>query len=200
MQSNAPSRPHRQARECAPWRGDSTPFKFPLWPCSRSARLLRLDVVALLDRAPKRAVRFLFLIFELRFREIERDLIQGNHVGRARPTRLVVRDEQVRERPLQIFLLLFAGFAAGENGALDVIAAGTSEEQLRTGLVHLHDKTEVMEGDLTGAHAAAGRGRAALLFAPAPGLDLNLAFVLGIRALAFYAINLQKIVNDRHDG
>jgi hypothetical protein len=76
-----------------------------------------------------------------------------------------------------------------------VLAVGAGEDQLRGGLVDVHDKVEVLHAHFAGAAAAAEGHSAGIRLTPGPGEQLDLVLVLGVKAFAGDAIDFQKIIN-----
>src|SRR5215212_4428508 len=140
--------------------------------------LIQLQVIARLDAGIQRAVRLLGLVFPFNLREVERDLVDRKKIAVSAATDLVAGNQQIAESDLEVFLLLLAGLAAGQDATLDVLAVGTRQHQLRRSLVDLHGEAKVIHADLAGAAAAAARVRTALGLAPAPRFQVNLILVL----------------------
>src|ERR1019366_2994447 len=133
----------------------------PQWVCGLR-RTLRLQVVLRGDRAAQRPVGLLLLVIHLHRGVVEGGLLNG----RVAASRLVRGDQDVRKRVLQELLLLLAGLPADQNRALDVLACGTRQNQLRGGLIDGHDEVKVLHGNFTPTATAAGSHRTGVRLAP----------------------------------
>ena len=82
-----------------------------------------------------------------------------------------------------------------------MLAARTREPELRRGLARARDDEKVFEDRLAGASSAtaARPARSRVANPPAEREDVDLVFVLGVRALARDAVELEEVV-DRHRG
>src|SRR6184192_721263 len=92
-----------------------------------SAPFVLFDAVMMNDRRVELPISLLRRVMELDFGKVERDLIRRNHVA-IRSTGVITRDEQIAEFDLQVFLLFFAGLAAGEEGLFNMIAGGAGQK------------------------------------------------------------------------
>src|SRR5947209_8230013 len=86
------------------------------------------DAVVMHDRRIEFAIRLLRRVGKLDLREVERDLVHRNDVA-VGAAGIVARDQQVAELDLEIFLLLLARLAAGEQCFFDVVSRRAGEEQ-----------------------------------------------------------------------
>src|SRR5579864_2869430 len=161
-------------------------------------RLALLYVVARLGCSAQRAVRFLLFVFELELAEVQGNLVERKHVGVARASCLVGRNQAFGESPLQVLLLLLARLAANQDRRLDVVAGGASHEQLWAGLVDFHDEMEVLHRYLAGSSASPESHGAGLRRAEGPGFQVDLVLVFVIRAFSLNAFDLQEIISYCH--
>src|ERR1039458_4167744 len=161
----------------------------PQW-AYRLGGTLRLNVVLRGDSASQRPVGLLLLVIHLHLGEVERALLHG----RIAAARLVRRDQDVRKRILQEFLLVLAGLPASQNRGLSVLAGGASENQFRGGLVGAHYEVEVLHGHFARSAAAAGPHGTRVGLAPGKGRNLDFVLVRLILGLALDTVNLQKII------
>src|SRR5262249_474889 len=122
------------------------------------AALVLFQIPVMHHRRIQSPVRLLRRIADLDLREVQSDLFGGDNVT-AGSTGLIIGYEQVVEFDLEVLLLVFAGFAAGQKSLFDMLAAGTGQEQLRTGLVHAHHEAEIIHAHLPGPTASARRMR-----------------------------------------
>src|SRR5688500_7583982 len=152
-----------------------------------------LEVPAGLDRRLGLPGGVLRRVGRLDLRERERELVErGLLVG---AVELVGRDEHVGERDLQELERRLPGLAAREHGALDVLPARAREPELGRGLARARDDEEILEDGLACASSAAGPARLRMADAPAEREHVDLVLVLGVRALARDAVELQEIVH-----
>src|SRR3954452_4002982 len=159
----------------------------------RSELLVLLQVPADRDGAVERAVRLLRFVLDVDLAEVQRDLVHRDHVRRLRSAGLERRHQDVVEGEREKFLLALAGLATREQRGLEVLPARTGEDQRRARLVEPHDEVEVLHLHLAGASASAFVARG-LRLAPGPRLDVDLALVLGVGALARDPIDPKEVV------
>src|SRR5262245_1222766 len=146
------------------------------------------------DGRRERAVVLLHLVLEFDPGEVERELI-GRQVARTVRAAGVERaDDEVLERQ-DVDLLLFPPLPADEQLRLvEVLAVRAGLHQLGACLAHPCRGLEVPEADLSGAGAAAVRGRTVVAGAPGEVLDLDRARTLAVEGLALDALDVQKLV------
>src|SRR6266853_2754935 len=159
--------------------------------------LVRLQIPTELGRASESAVGLLLLIFEFDFRKVQRNRLCRNHSA-FMAAGLIAGDEEVGEGDSKIGLLIRARLPAGQYALLDVLSRGARIGQFRSRLVNLLGEMEVLHAHLARAAATTGVTGAGIRFAPRPGLDVNFALVLRVRALAIDSVNLQEKIYLSH--
>src|SRR5262249_19829359 len=103
-------------------------------------------------------------------------------------------DDEVLQRH-DVDLLLSPALPADEQlRLLEVLAVRGGLHQLGACLAHLSRELEVPEVNLSGAGAAAVRGRPVVAGAPGEVVDVDRARMLLVPRLALYAFDFQKIV------
>src|SRR5258708_30922253 len=116
--------------------------------------LVLLHVVAGLDDAAETAVGLLFLVLDLDLGEIQGDLIDRDDSIVGTASRLVIADQQIRHRDLQVLLLFFASLASDENRLLDMLAVRARQEKLLTGFAGMGYEIKVLNADFPIAAAS----------------------------------------------
>ena len=121
---------------------------------------------------------------------VQRNLIRRNHITAVRSPRLIRRHQDVGKLDLQELLLILTRLATGQQRLGNMLAISAGKHEFGGRLVHFHDKVKVLHLHFARAAAATEVTGAGLGFPPRPGLDIDLAFVFAVSALAINPFDL----------